>query len=92
MLNSFGPLYRKIQLQQSADQLIFPNSNALAHTHRINAHSTSLSLSHPGTMLTHHLVTPHLALLALLPTTVYEIRRGLVEWNLVWFREGVREI
>ncbi|KAH7884396.1 Gtr1/RagA G protein conserved region-domain-containing protein [Phlebopus sp. FC_14] len=54
--------------------------------------STSLSPSHPGTTLTYHLVTPHLALLALLPTTVYEIRRGLVEWNVVWFREGVREI
>ncbi|KIJ66915.1 hypothetical protein HYDPIDRAFT_108876 [Hydnomerulius pinastri MD-312] len=54
--------------------------------------STSLSPSHPGTTLTYHLVTPHLALLALLPTTVYEMRRGLVEWNVVWFREGVREI
>ncbi|KAF9223714.1 Gtr1 raga G protein Gtr2 [Gyrodon lividus] len=54
--------------------------------------STSLSPSHPGTTLTYHLVTPHLALLALLPTTVYEMRRGLVEWNVVWFREGVGEI
>ncbi|KAG0691843.1 Gtr1/RagA G protein conserved region-domain-containing protein [Suillus ampliporus] len=54
--------------------------------------ATSLSPSHPGTTLTYHLVTPHLALLALLPTTVYEMRRGLVEWNVVWFREGVREI
>ncbi|KAJ8585896.1 hypothetical protein M405DRAFT_935728 [Rhizopogon salebrosus TDB-379] len=54
--------------------------------------ATSLSPSHPGTTLTYHLVTPHLALLALLPTTVYELRRGLVEYNVVWFREGVREI
>ncbi|KAG2743771.1 hypothetical protein P692DRAFT_201841685 [Suillus brevipes Sb2] len=54
--------------------------------------ATSLSPSRPGTTLTYHLVTPHLALLALLPTTVYELRRGLVEWNVVWFREGVREI
>ncbi|KAF8843708.1 Gtr1 raga G protein Gtr2 [Paxillus ammoniavirescens] len=54
--------------------------------------STSLSPSHPGTTLTYHRVTPHLALLALLPTTVYEMRRGLVEWNVVWFREGVGEI
>ncbi|KAH7925853.1 hypothetical protein BV22DRAFT_1033560 [Leucogyrophana mollusca] len=54
--------------------------------------ATSLSPSHPGTTLSYHLVTPHLALLALLPTTVYEMRRGLVEWNVVWFREGVREI
>ncbi|EGN98831.1 hypothetical protein SERLA73DRAFT_181504 [Serpula lacrymans var. lacrymans S7.3] len=54
--------------------------------------STSLSPSHPGTTLTYHLVTPHLALLALLPSEVYEMRRGLVEWNVVWFREGIREI
>ncbi|KAH7913595.1 Gtr1/RagA G protein conserved region-domain-containing protein [Hygrophoropsis aurantiaca] len=54
--------------------------------------ATSLSPSHPGTTLSYHLVTPHLALLALLPTTIYDMRRGLVEWNVVWFREGVREI
>ncbi|KAG2102503.1 uncharacterized protein F5147DRAFT_707177 [Suillus discolor] len=29
---------------------------------------------------------PHLAFLALLPTTVYDMRRGLVEWNVVWLR------
>ncbi|KAG1721002.1 Gtr1 raga G protein Gtr2 [Suillus paluster] len=54
--------------------------------------AASLSPSHPGTTLTYHLITPHLALLALLPTTVYEMRKGLVEWNVVWFREGIREI
>ncbi|KAI6024829.1 Gtr1/RagA G protein conserved region-domain-containing protein [Pisolithus microcarpus] len=54
--------------------------------------AASLTPSQPGTTLTYHLITPHLALLALLPTTVYEMRRGLVEWNVVWFREGVREI
>ncbi|EIW84298.1 Gtr1 raga G protein Gtr2 [Coniophora puteana RWD-64-598 SS2] len=54
--------------------------------------AASLSPSHPGTTLTYHLVTPHLALLALLPTTVYEMRKGLVEWNVVWLREGIREI
>ena len=53
--------------------------------------STSLSPSQPVT-LTYHLVTPHLALVASLPTPVFEMRRGLVEWNVVWFREGVREI
>jgi Ras-related GTP-binding protein C/D len=54
--------------------------------------STSLSPSHPGTTLTYHVVTGSLALLALLPTAVYEMRRGLVEFNVVWFREGVQEI
>ncbi|KAF7968799.1 hypothetical protein HWV62_29266 [Athelia sp. TMB] len=54
--------------------------------------STSLSPSRPGTTLTYHLVTGSLALLALIPTTVYEMRRGLVEYNVVWLREGVQEI
>ena len=45
-----------------------------------------------GTTLTYHLITPSLALLALLPTAVYEQRRGLVEYNVVFFREGVQEI
>lgn len=53
--------------------------------------SVSLSPSQPVT-LTYHLVTPHLALVASLPTAVFEMRRGLVEWNVVWFREGAREI
>ena len=53
--------------------------------------STSLSPSQPVTLI-YHLVTPHLALVASLPTPVFEMRRGLVEWNVVWFREGVREI
>ncbi|KIM84234.1 hypothetical protein PILCRDRAFT_818570 [Piloderma croceum F 1598] len=54
--------------------------------------STSLSPSRTGTTLTYHLVTGSLALLALIPTAVYEMRRGLVEFNVVWFREGVQEI
>ncbi|EMD34017.1 hypothetical protein CERSUDRAFT_67628 [Gelatoporia subvermispora B] len=58
--------------------------------------STSLASSTAGagagTTLTYHLITPHLALLALIPTTVFEARRGLVEYNVVFFREGVQEI
>ncbi|KDQ57050.1 hypothetical protein JAAARDRAFT_35646 [Jaapia argillacea MUCL 33604] len=54
--------------------------------------STSLSPSAQGTTLTYHLVTPQLALVSILPTTVYESRRGLVEFNVVFFREGVQEI
>ncbi|KAG1838803.1 hypothetical protein DFJ58DRAFT_860797 [Suillus subalutaceus] len=49
----------------------------------------SLSPSRPGTTLTYHLVTLHLALLALLPTTVYGMHRRLAEWNVVRFREGL---
>jgi Ras-related GTP-binding protein C/D len=37
-------------------------------------------------------MTNSLALLALVPTAVYEMRRGLVEFNVVWLREGVQEI
>ncbi|KAG2101770.1 Gtr1/RagA G protein conserved region-domain-containing protein [Suillus cothurnatus] len=48
--------------------------------------ATSLSPSRPGTTLTYHLVTPHLALLALLPTTVYDLRRGVRE---IW-ESGLR--
>lgn len=54
--------------------------------------ATSLYPSTPGTTLTYHLITPQLALLALLPTSVYEGRRGLIEFNVVFFREGVQEI
>ncbi|RPD59584.1 hypothetical protein L226DRAFT_486983 [Lentinus tigrinus ALCF2SS1-7] len=45
-----------------------------------------------GTTLTYHLITPKLALLALIPTGVFQARRGLVEYNVVFFREGVQEI
>ncbi|KII85120.1 hypothetical protein PLICRDRAFT_94696 [Plicaturopsis crispa FD-325 SS-3] len=54
--------------------------------------STTLSPSTSGTTLTYHLITRQLALLALIPTAVYETRRGLVEYNVVFFREGVQEI
>jgi len=54
--------------------------------------ATSLYPSTHGTTLTYHLITPQLALLALLPTSIYEGRRGLIEFNVVFFREGVQEI
>jgi len=60
--------------------------------------SASTSLSNPSsssggtTTLTYHLITRHLALLAVIPTAVYEKRKGLVEYNVVFFREGVQEI
>lgn len=56
--------------------------------------STSLSPTSTGagTTLTYHLITPQLALLALLPTAVFDSKRGLVEYNVVFFREGVQEI
>ena len=54
--------------------------------------NTPSSPSGASTTLSYHLITKHLALLALLPSTVYEERRGLVEYNVVFFRQGVQEI
>lgn len=55
------------------------------------APSAALSLAQ-GTTLAFRQLTPALALLVLLPTTVFEARRGLLEWNVVFFRQGVQEI
>lgn len=54
--------------------------------------ATTLHPLPPGTTLTYHLITRHLALLAVVPTNVYDTRRGLLEYNIVFFREGVQEI
>lgn len=54
--------------------------------------STSLSPGSTETTVTCHLITPQLALLALIPTQTFEGRRGLIEYNIVCFREGVQEI
>ena len=45
-----------------------------------------------GTTLTYYQATPTLALLALVPSAVFAARRGLLEYNVVFFREGVQEI
>lgn len=47
--------------------------------------SSSTSLSTYYTLV-YHAITPRLALLAMLPTTVWESKRGLVEFNIVFFR------
>ncbi|KAJ2918481.1 hypothetical protein MD484_g1971, partial [Candolleomyces efflorescens] len=54
--------------------------------------ATTLHPVTPGTTLTYHLITRHLALLAVLPTSVWDSRRGLLEYNVVFFREGIQEI
>ncbi|KAG7451281.1 Gtr1/RagA G protein Gtr2 [Guyanagaster necrorhizus] len=66
--------------KQRAKDLFYPSAAALLHP------------STPGTTLTYHLIMEHLALLAIMPTPVFESRRGLVEYNVVFFREGVQEI
>jgi len=56
--------------------------------------STTLisSTGGPSTTITYHVITPQLALVTLIPSAIYESRRGLVEYNVVFFREGVQEI
>ncbi|KAL0060186.1 GTP-binding protein gtr2 [Marasmius tenuissimus] len=54
--------------------------------------ATALHSSPPGTTLTCHVITDQLVLIALIPTPVFESRRGLIEYNVVFFREGVQEI
>ncbi|KAJ7158524.1 Gtr1/RagA G protein Gtr2 [Mycena filopes] len=98
MLNAFGPLYRSPT--SSATRLRIPASepspdNPTPRETKDRFYpsaAASLHPSAPGTTLTYHLITQHLALLALVPTGVYEGRRGLLEYNVVFFREGVQEI
>jgi Ras-related GTP-binding protein C/D len=54
--------------------------------------ATSLSGNLSGTTIIYHLVNPRLALVAVLPTAIFESKRGLVEANAVIFREGILEI
>ncbi len=44
------------------------------------------------TTITYHTITKNLALIALVPTMVFEGRRGLVECNVIALREGVQGI
>ncbi|KAI0951048.1 hypothetical protein AcW1_008194 [Taiwanofungus camphoratus] len=76
-----GALSPPLRTPKPAKPLFYPSA------------STTLSVgAGAGTTLTYHRITQHLALLALLPTAVFEARRGLVEYNVVFFREGVQEI
>jgi len=75
-LSAFGPLYRSASVNQDS-RSFYP--------------SAAVTLAQ-GTTLTYHLITPQLALLAMLHPSVFEERRGLLEYNVVFFREGVQEI
>ncbi|KAJ7455231.1 Gtr1/RagA G protein Gtr2 [Mycena galericulata] len=98
MLNAFGPLYRsptssttRLRIPAAEPSPDNPSPKETKDRFYPSA-AASLHPSAPGTTLTYHLITPHLALLALVPTGVYEGRRGLLEYNVVFFREGVQEI
>jgi len=75
-LSAFGPLYQSASVNQDS-RSFYP--------------SAAVTLAQ-GTTLTYHLITPQLALLAMLHPSVFEERRGLLEYNVVFFREGVQEI
>ena len=66
--------------KKSQKEMLYPSAAASLHP------------ATPGTTLTYHEITSSLALLALVPTPVYQGRRGLLEYNVVFFREGVQEI
>ncbi|THH15788.1 hypothetical protein EW146_g4746 [Bondarzewia mesenterica] len=92
-LNVFGSLYRSASASPSRLRTLTPASGTTRP--KLSFYPcAALSLAPPaqGTTLTYHLITPQLALLSLLPTTVHEGRRGLVEYNVVFFREGVQDI
>ncbi|KAJ7261756.1 Gtr1/RagA G protein conserved region-domain-containing protein [Mycena haematopus] len=97
MLNAFGPLYRtptsrETRLRMPPAEPSPDNPLPVQKDRFYPSAATSLNSSGPGTTLTYHLITPHLALLALVPTGIFEGRRGLLEYNVVFFREGVQEI
>jgi Ras-related GTP-binding protein C/D len=57
-----------------------------------SAVATGIGSTGADTTLTFHRVTPDLALVTLLPTALWDSRRALVEYNVVYFREGVRAV
>jgi Ras-related GTP-binding protein C/D len=71
-------------IQDHKKQLFYPSASTTL--------SAPMSVSTGSTTLTYHLITQNIALLALIPTGVYEDRRGLVEYNVVFLRQGVQEI
>lgn len=66
-------------------------SASLKQDSRLFYPSAAVTLAQ-GATLTYHLITSQLALLAMLHPSVFEERRGLLEYNVVFFREGVQEI
>ncbi|KAF9818581.1 hypothetical protein IEO21_02686 [Rhodonia placenta] len=99
MLNSFGPLYsshpssapRSPFLSSTRPSALAPTINTADDTRQASITKT-LFYPSAGMTLTYQLITRKLALLAIIPSAVFEARRGLVEYNVVFFREGVQEI
>ena len=68
------------------------NNNSKTSSHAVEKSifypSSSVSLT-PDTTIVFHEITPELSLVLLLPTIVWRNRRGLVEYNIVFFRYGI---
>ncbi|KIJ51434.1 hypothetical protein M422DRAFT_203610 [Sphaerobolus stellatus SS14] len=79
MLSQFTPLYR-----DSGKQILSEGNDP-------RSSNSSVRLN-PDTTLSYWQITSNLAIVALLPTETYMARRGLIEYNLVFFKQGVQEI
>jgi Ras-related GTP-binding protein C/D len=93
-LSAFGPLYKQVpnfSSREVGQLIIYCRSTSVNQDPRSFYPSAAVSLAQ-GATLTYHLITPQLALLAMLHPGVFEERRGLLEYNVVFFREGVQEI
>jgi Ras-related GTP-binding protein C/D len=93
-LSAFGPLYKQVfnfSCHKLSRLIIYRRSTSVTQDPRSFYPSAAVSLAQ-GATLTYHLITPQLALLAMLHPGVFEERRGLLEYNVVFFREGVQEI
>ncbi|KAF8519527.1 Gtr1/RagA G protein conserved region-domain-containing protein [Gautieria morchelliformis] len=77
LISQFIPLYRDQAQSDSNDPSRWSSSSV-----RLN----------PDTTLAYWQITSTLAMVVLLPSETYDSRRGLVEYNLVFFKEGVQEI
>ncbi|PAV16150.1 gtr1 g gtr2 [Pyrrhoderma noxium] len=67
-------------------------SNGHTRPRRTVFHPTATASLSPHYTLIFQSITPRLALLALVTTDIWKTKRGLVEYNIVYFREGVQEI
>ncbi|KAF9560749.1 hypothetical protein CPC08DRAFT_636252, partial [Agrocybe pediades] len=78
------PTPARTRLAKRSKELFYPSASTTLAAPSATARGT--------TTLAYYLVTKNLALLAMIPTPVFEERRGLLEYNVTYFREGVQEI
>ncbi|KAF4614194.1 hypothetical protein D9613_007943 [Agrocybe pediades] len=79
-----APTPARTRLAKRSKELFYPSASTTLAAPSATGRGT--------TTLAYYLVTKNLALLAMIPTPVFEERRGLLEYNVTYFREGVQEI